>query len=97
MSQYDDALQSILTHIWHNLKCDNIRLDLYHYDDPTTNQMNANKEIKAMLSMNRKGFKWKTLINDPASDKRYQIMQMNRPPEHKIEDPALKREEPLVI
>lgn len=29
--------------------------------------------------MNKKGFKWKTLQNDPASGVRFQIMQMNRP------------------
>ena len=31
------------------------------------------------MGMNKKGFKWKTLINDPETAQRYQIMQMNKP------------------
>ena len=29
--------------------------------------------------MNKTGFRWKTLINDPETGKRFQIMQMNKP------------------
>ena len=39
--------------------------------------MAADMEIKTALGMQKKGFKWKTLINDPSG--RYQIMQVNKP------------------
>ena len=29
--------------------------------------------------MEKKGFKWKTMLNDPVTGKRFQIMQMNKP------------------
>ena len=38
--------------------------------------------------MNKKGFKWKTLIN--VAGMRYQIMQMNKPKELVVSDKALK-------
>lgn len=41
--------------------------------------MQTDGEIKTALSMNKTGFRWKTLINDPETGKRFQIMQMNRP------------------
>ena len=45
----------------------------------STYSVNTVGEIKTALSMNKTGFRWKTLINDPESGTRYQIMQMNRP------------------
>lgn len=36
--------------------------------------MRADPDIKAAIAMEKKGFKWKTLINDPETGKRYQIM-----------------------
>jgi hypothetical protein len=41
-------------------------------NDPTA-PLGTDTEIKTVLGMNRLGFKWKTLINDPTG-KRYQIM-----------------------
>lgn len=34
------------------------------------------------------GYKWKTLINDPETGKRFQVMQMNKPKDH-VFDPAI--------
>lgn len=34
-------------------------------------KLSTDAEIKAALGMNRKGFKWKTLINDPDTGRRY--------------------------
>jgi hypothetical protein len=48
-------------------------------EDDKDGKLQADLEIKASLGMNRKGFKWKTLINDPETGSRYQIMQMNKP------------------
>lgn len=59
------------------MACDTARLNLYHIksDDGS---LNADADLKIWLGMDRKGFKWKTLINDP-NGLRYQIMQINRP------------------
>ena len=66
-----------MTFIWEEMACDNTRLNLYHIKGEDGN-LNADTELKNWLSMDRKGFKWKTLINDP-NGLRYQIMQINRP------------------
>jgi hypothetical protein len=54
------------------LNPDTIRLDLHHYADSElpSNTLQANSEIKNILMMDKKGFKWKTLINDQ-SGRRY--------------------------
>ena len=60
---------------------DTIRINLYYYkeeNDPS-GKLVADNELKAALGMNKKGFKWKTVINDPETGQRYQIMQMNKP------------------
>jgi hypothetical protein len=45
--------------------------------------------------MNKLGFKWKTLINDPTG-KRFQIMQMNKPKDLVVTDKALKDRKMIV-
>ena len=52
--------------IWKHLNPDTIRLDLHHFADPEvpSNNLLANAEIKNIIMMDKKGFKWKTLIND---------------------------------
>ena len=42
--------------------CDNARLNLYHIKGEDGN-LNADNKLKGWLGMDRKGFKWKTLIN----------------------------------
>ena len=44
------------------MHCDNARLNLYHIKGEDGN-LNADNELKVWLGMDRKGFKWKTLIN----------------------------------
>ena len=51
--------------------------------------MTADVEIKTALAMNRKGFKWKTLINDPDTGKRFQIMQLNKPADLTVDSEAV--------
>jgi hypothetical protein len=48
--------------------------------------------------MDKKGFKWKTLINDQ-SGRRYQVMQMNKPKDLEIilDDNCYQRSEPLIV
>jgi len=52
---------------------DSIRIDLYHMKDELglDSKMISDAEIKAALAMEKKGFKWKTLINDPDTKQRY--------------------------
>jgi len=45
----------------------------------STFSVQTDGEIKTALCMNKTGFRWKMLINDPATGMRYQIMQMNKP------------------
>lgn len=46
---------------------DTIRINLYHFKDENdpNGKLTADNELKTLLGMNRKGFKWKTVINDP--------------------------------
>jgi len=52
---------------------DSIRIDLCHMKDEGNpdSKLQADAEIKAALGMNRQGFKWKTLLNDPETGRRY--------------------------
>ena len=52
---------------------DTVRVNLYYYrpeNDPS-GSLACDKEIKTLMAMNKKGFKWKTLINDPETAQRY--------------------------
>lgn len=80
IEDYPEMLSLVVDYIWNKSNADTIRVDLYHFKEEGNDDSNikASNEIKDALSMNRLGFKWKTLINDP-SGLRFQIMQMNRP------------------
>ena len=66
----------MLKHAWTIMQADTVRVDLHHFQDASKpdQAMQADPEIKTILAMNRRGFKWKTLINDAATGKRYQTM-----------------------
>jgi hypothetical protein len=87
MQIFPQALDVCLGYIWDKLQANSIRIDLYHYQQTDSDGLfkacKANNLIKEYLIMNKKGFKWKTLINDQTG-LRYQIMQMNRPSDLKI-------------
>lgn len=70
--------------IWDNLHADTIRVDLYHYSEEEGSTLKASTFIKEALSMQKKGFKWKSIMNDPDSGKRFQIMQMMRPKDYAL-------------
>ena len=55
--------------------------------------MEGNKWLKDTLSMQRKGFKWKSLKNE--NGLRYQIMELKRPKE--LESKIVDRNEPIVF
>jgi hypothetical protein len=50
-----------LDYIWRNLYADNIRIDLYHFT--TEGKWGTDAELKAALIQEKRGFKWKSLIN----------------------------------
>ena len=78
-NDFNDALKCAVDYIWQQMYAETIRIDLYHFKDEESGTLKANQEIKDSLGMQKKGFKWKTMLNDPATGKRYQIMQMNKP------------------
>lgn len=57
--------------------CTHVRAEIYHLKDEATGKLQADLHVKNAFT--KSGFKWKTLSNDPASGKRAQIMQANRP------------------
>lgn len=82
-----DALQLVVDFIWNNMFADSIRLDLFHFvdqNDPNA-KLAADNYLKGVFGMNRRGFKWKTVINDPKTGKRYQVMQMNKPKDYEAD------------
>lgn len=54
-------------------------MELYHTKNEATGRAAADPEIKKAVQAEK--FKWFTLQNDPATGKRSQIMQLNRPKE----------------
>lgn len=78
-ANFVEVLQQAGEFVLTKMLADHIRVDLLHIKDETTDKLAADVEIKTVLAMNRKGFKWKTLINDPDTVKRFQIIQLNKP------------------
>jgi len=62
------------------MPADSIRVDLFHMRDEMDTEskiLQTDSEIKDALVMNKKGFRWKTLLND--KNGRRQVMQMSKP------------------
>lgn len=74
--QMDAAFAAVLSFIWRNIQCDNIRFELFHIKDES-GVLKADIKFKEVLQ--KAGFKWKNLCNDPSTGKRSQIMQLDRP------------------
>jgi hypothetical protein len=97
LEDYKEALDMVLDYVWRSLQADNVRLDLYHYRPEGADhsaQLDVNADLKPILAMNRRGFKWKTLKNS-SDGTRFQIMQMNRPTD--IDLIKHQRSEPLSV
>ena len=75
-ARLQEAVELVLTHIWKNVYCNNIRIELFYQKEAETGKFNAVPEVKTAFQKN--GFKWKTLNNDPVTGKRAQVMQANR-------------------
>lgn len=74
--ELEKAFELVVNFIWRNIQCDNIRFELFHTKDQT-GALKADPNFKACLQ--KAGFKWKNLRNDPTTGKRSQIMQLDRP------------------
>lgn len=75
------ALDKILEYIWAKMPCEHVRVELLHIKDEETGKTAADPDIKNCYS--GKGFRWKTLTNDPVTGRRAQIMQLVNPGENK--------------
>jgi hypothetical protein len=97
-AKLEEAVVKVSNYIFEKMGADAIRIDLYHFldkDDPNAKVQKADAEVKEALIQNKKGYKWKTLLNDPATGRRHQVMEMPRPkdmppPEHQKEPLAMK-------
>ena len=71
------ALKLIVNFIWKRIHCQHIRLEQIHVIDPKTEKLGAEPGLRDALKLEK--FKWQSLINDPATGKRSQLMQLNKP------------------
>lgn len=61
--RFEEALTLVLDFIWKNIACRSIRLNQHHFRQIVKDQskLQADAELGKILSMNKKGFKWKSL------------------------------------
>ena len=74
---FPQALKLVTEFIWKRIYCDHIRVELFHLKDQESGKMAADPAIKKALGEMK--YRWKNLSNDPATGKRSQIMQLNKP------------------
>jgi hypothetical protein len=60
-SQFPVALKMALDYIWKNLYASTTRIDLYHFEHEGKYQ--TDQQLKEALIMEKRGFRWKSLIN----------------------------------
>jgi len=73
MKERETILDMAIDYIWKNMHCSAVRMNLYHFKAPDSEQLKADPDMKKMLKV--KKFKWKTVINDTKSDIRYEILE----------------------
>jgi len=73
MKERETILDMAIDYIWKNMHCSAVRMNLYHFKAPDSEQLKADPDMKKMLKV--KKFKWKTVINDTVSDIRYEILE----------------------
>ena len=71
------ALKLIVDFIWRRIHCDHIRLEQVHVKNEETQKLAADNNLKDALKQEK--FRWQSLINDPVTGKRSQLMQLNKP------------------
>jgi len=73
------AVKLTVDFVWRRIHCDHIRLEQFHILDPETQKLAAYGAFKEALQASK--FKWQSLINDPITGKRSQLMQLIKPKE----------------
>jgi len=63
-----DSLEKLCQYIWKEIACDHVRVEIIHIKDEATGKLAADPGVKTAYA--QKGFKWKTLSNDPTTGKR---------------------------
>ena len=71
-----DALSLLLQWIWTRDNSEEIRINLYHTLNQETNELELAKPLQQVFTA--KGFRWKLLTNDQASDSRYTTFGLRR-------------------
>lgn len=65
--QMTKALDAVVKYVENNIQCEHIRVEINHYKDVEGN-LKVDNFVKTVYT--NKGFRWKTLINDPVTGKR---------------------------
>ncbi len=86
--QLKKALDAVVAFAFHNIVCDHIRVEINHFKE-TSGTFKVDSHVKGVYTA--KGFRWKTLNNDPSTGKRAQIMQLANP------QGPVQRQEPFTI
>lgn len=73
---FGNNLDELVTYIWKNLDCDEIKFTLYHMEDEDFH-MGPDVELQDVIK--KKGFRWKQLTNDKLTGKRYIVYLIKRP------------------
>lgn len=70
----ETVLDMAMDYIWRCMHCAAVKLNLHHFKHAGEDQRKADPEMKRLLKV--KKFKWKTVINDTASDTRYETLEV---------------------
>ena len=70
----ETVLDMAMDYIWRFTHCAAVKLNLYHFKHEGEDQRKADAEVKQLLKA--KKFKWKTVINDTASETRYETLEV---------------------
>ena len=62
------ALEKTVEYIWKHMPCEHVRVELLHIKDEETGKTAADVDVKTCFTS--KGFRWKTLTNDPTTGRR---------------------------
>lgn len=101
---YAQVVKEAANFIFNEINADTIRVDIHHYKatEAADAKFVSSALVKDCFGMQRKGFRWKTVIN--AQDgARYQIMQMSRPADNQFTTKALElrkvrpKQEPIIL
>ena len=75
----DSALKELLAWIWTKDNSEEIRINLFHKQNDTTNELELEKPLQEIFLS--KGFRWKLLTNDKTSGTRLTTFGLRRKPE----------------